>query len=120
MSIVEELMQTATSDTDLLRTLDGQGDDFSVPRDVDFLMRAPSQERAELVANFINDNQYGVATAEESGGKHSVNIVIRMPVQQHLALSVSGFMACVATLFGLDYDGWGCIAQKSAQHIVAE
>jgi hypothetical protein len=24
---------------------------------------------------------------------------------------VSGFFACLAQLFGVEYDGWGCVAQ---------
>jgi Regulator of ribonuclease activity B len=115
MSVVEKLMQTAASDTELLGTLDRQGDDFSVQRDVDFLLRAPSQEKADIVASFINDYHYGVATPLESDGEHSVRVVIRMPIQQQLALSVSGFMECLAALFGLDYDGWGCVAQRRSQ-----
>jgi hypothetical protein len=104
-------METAEADTDLLRTLDAQGDDFSIPRDVEFFLRAPSKEKAETVAGFINDYQYGVATPQMSDGDHSVLVVVHMPVQQHAILSVSGFMACVCELYGLDYDGWGCVTQ---------
>ena len=89
--------------------LDSQGDQFAIPRDVDFLLRAPSKEKAGIAAGFINDFRYGHATPQEQGGEHSVLVVINMPVEQHAILSVSGFMACVCELFGLDYDGWGCL-----------
>ncbi|TCV92713.1 regulator of ribonuclease activity B [Luteibacter rhizovicinus] len=83
-----------------------------MPRDVDFLMRAPSHEKATVAAGFINDHQYGVATTQKLNGEHTVSVTIHMAIQQHVVLSVSGFMECVASLFGLDYDGWGCTAQK--------
>jgi regulator of ribonuclease activity B len=111
MAVIDTLMQTAVSDTDLLRKLDGQGDRFGVPRDVEFLLRAPSAEKATTVAGFINDYQYGVATAQDLEDSPSVLVVVHMPIEQHAIQSVSGFMACVCELFGLDYDGWGCVVQ---------
>lgn len=113
MSVIDTLTEIAIADTDLLRRLDEQGDLFDVPRNVDFLLRSPSAEKASLVAGFINDYQYGVATPQESEGEHSVLVVVHMPIQQHSILAVSGFMACVCQLFGLDYDGWACVAQTS-------
>lgn len=116
MSLVEKLMRTAAADTDLLGVLNRQGDDLSVSRVVDFLVRAPSREKADTVAGFINDCQYGMATAGESNGEYAVTIAIHMPIQQHLALSVSGFIECIAALFGLDYDGWECTPQQRGLH----
>jgi hypothetical protein len=110
MSAVEELMQTAVADTDLLRLLDSQGDRFAVPRDVEFLMRAPSVEKAELVASFVNDHSYGKATVQ-AGENPAVLVVICMPIEQDIIMSVSGFMVCLSRIFGLEYDGWGCVAQ---------
>lgn len=95
----------------MLRSLDAQGDKFAIPRDVDFLLLAPSKEKAEIAAGFINEYQFGVATAQEQDGKHCVQVIINVAIQQHAILSVSGFMGCVCALFGLDYDGWGCVAQ---------
>lgn len=113
MAIIEELMETAEADTDVLRALDERGDDLAVPRDVEFLLRAPSAEKAETVADFINDYQYGEAVAQTSEDGHSVLVTVHMPIQQHAILSVSGFMVCVCHLFGLEYDGWGCVVQVS-------
>ncbi|WP_175835607.1 ribonuclease E inhibitor RraB [Burkholderia anthina] len=112
VSTIANLMDTAIADVELLRTLDASGDDFGRPRDVEFLMRGPSAEKAAIVAGFINDYQYGRATVDQSGDEHRVLVVINMPIQQHNILSVSGFMACVSLLYGLHYDGWGCIALK--------
>ncbi|MGN6235432.1 ribonuclease E inhibitor RraB [Dyella sp.] len=111
MSVVDTLMETAKADTDLLRTLDSQGDHFATPRDVDFLLRAPSREKAEIVSGFINDYQFGTASLQEQDGQYSVLVIINMAIQQQAILSVSGFMGCICALFGLEYDGWGCVAQ---------
>ena len=114
MSVVEILMETAKADTDLLRTLDSQGDNFAIPRDVDFLLRAPSKEKAEIASEFLNDYQFGAATLQEQDGQYSVLVIINMALQQQAILSVSGFMGCVCALFGLVYDGWGYVAQVRA------
>jgi len=113
VKVIDELMQVAVADTDLLRKLDGQGDRFASPRDVEFLLRAPSPEKAELVASFINDYSYGQASAQDLESSPSVLVIIHMPIEQHAILSVSGFMVCVCQLFGLEYDGWGCVVQTA-------
>ena len=107
MSVVQDLMDAAASDTDVLRSLDKSGDHFAVFRDVDFLLRTPDAAKAELVASFINDYSYGVATVQGT----DVHVVVNMPVEQSIALCVSGFYTCVAHLFQVEYDGWGCVAQ---------
>lgn len=107
-SVVQKLMNSAVANVDVLRSLDSHGDDFSKFRDVDFLFYCPNEEKAELVAAFINDHQYGVATASHKNGESTLQVVINMPIQQHIILSVSGFMTCLAELYGLDFDGWGC------------
>lgn len=111
MAIIDKLIDSAVADIDVLRSLDSQGDDFSTFRDVDFLLRCPSKEKAELVASFINDYQYGKAKAIEQDGEYSIQVIINMPVKQNIILSVSGFMTCLAELYGLDFDVWGCVAQ---------
>jgi regulator of RNase E activity RraB len=111
-SVVEKLMDSAVADVDVLRALDSQGDDFSKFREVDFLFRCSSQEKAELVAKFINDYQYGVATTLCKDGKSTIQVIINMPVQQHIIFSIAGFMTCLAELYGIDFDGWGCVAQS--------
>ena len=111
MNLVAELMESAASDTDVLRSLNSNGDKFSVARDVEFLLIAPDREKATLVADFINDFSYGVATVQDD---ISVLVVVHMPVEQPVALCISGFFTCVARLFGVTYDGWGCVAQAKA------
>lgn len=108
-SIVELLLDTAKADTDLLLQNDAKGDVLATPRKVDFLLRASSAEKAQLVADFINDNRYGNAKAESNEHGHRITVVIEMPITQHVICSVSGLMACVSRIFDVEYDGWGSV-----------
>lgn len=108
MEFVTTLMETAAADTDVLRSLDRNGDHFSVFRDVDFLLVAPDAEKAALVASFVNEHSYGKAILQDTA---SILVTINMPVEQPVVLCVSGFFTCLAQLFGVEYDGWGCVAQ---------
>ncbi|GLQ45240.1 hypothetical protein GCM10007862_02910 [Dyella lipolytica] len=112
MSVIEILMSGATADVDVLRSLDKHGDDFSIARDVDFVLRTPIKEKAETVIGFINDYQYGLARLEQPENEYRVLVTITMPIQQHVILSVSGFMSCLGALFGVEYDGWGCPVKR--------
>ena len=114
MSFIETLMNMAAADTDVLRSLDESGDDFSVPRDVDFLIKTPDKRKAELVRDFVNDHSYGQAKIERTNAEFRVSILINLPVTQHIILSVSGFVATIAKLYDVEYDGWGCVAQKQS------
>lgn len=108
-SIVELLLDTAKADTDLLLQNDARGDVLATPRKVDFLLRAPTADKAQLVADFINDNRYGDATVVNDQHGHRIQVVIEMPITQHVICSVSGLMACVSKIFDVEYDGWGSV-----------
>lgn len=112
MTVVDELLRNAYEDTKLLRKNSAQGDIFARPRDVDFLLRAPTQEKAHVMAQFVTDNQYGRANVQGPEGAWSVLVTINMPVEQHIICSVSALMVCLSQLFGLEYDGWGCVLQR--------
>ena len=116
MAIFDNLVEIAARDTDLLMDLDGKGDQFSIPRDVEFFFWSPDKQKAEILAGFVNDHRYGNATPQEGDGKHSVLVVLNMPIQQNQILSVSAFMTCLGELYGLEYDGWGCVVQKPEPH----
>lgn len=105
-AIVELLLDTAQADTDLLIKNDELGDNLSIPREVDFLLRASTAEKADLVATFINDNRYGDATSTSDDDGHRVSVKIMMLITQHVLCSVSALMACISKLFDLEYDGW--------------
>jgi hypothetical protein len=113
-SIVELLLDTAKADTDLLIQNDSLGDVLSVPRDVDFLLLAPDEKKAQLVADFINDNRYGTATALSDESGHRISVLIEMPVTQNVLCAVSGLMACISKIFDVEYDGWESAIQKHA------
>lgn len=113
MSVLEKLLETARADTDLLLQNDAKGDDFSRTRIVDFLLVSDDADRANMVRDFVNDNRYGDATVETVDGRHRVLVQIHMPTTQHVLCSVSGLMACLAALYGLEYDGWGCVLQTA-------
>jgi len=111
MNLVAELMEVAAADTDVLRSLDASGDRFALARDVEFLLIAPDPEKAAIVADFINDFSYGIAVVQDNT---QVLVTVHMPVEQSIVLCISGFYTALASQFGVEYDGWGCVAQAQA------
>lgn len=111
-AVVEELLRVAYEDTQLLIKNDALGDQFAIPRNVDFLLRSDDEKKASVVCSFINDNQYGRATVDASGGSFVVLVAIDMPIRQNILCSISALMVCIAHLFKVEYDGWGCTLQK--------
>jgi hypothetical protein len=114
LPIVDDLLRNAYEDTQLLLKNDQRGDVLSTPRDVEFLLLAPDEEKARTVCSFIQDNQYGAATVQEDDGKFSVLVVIHMPITQNIICSVSALMSCLAAIFGMEYDGWGSVIKSAA------
>jgi len=106
--VVEALLDNAYQDTQLLISNDEKGDNFSVPRAVEFILYAKDANKGELVASFINDNRYGEAVYSGIEGNHCIMVTVNMPTTQNLICSVSGLMTCIAALYDLEYDGWGC------------
>jgi hypothetical protein len=113
MAVTDDLLRNAYEDTELLKKNDALGDNFSIARDVDFVIKTPDRAKAEIIRSFAEDNQYGVARVEEGDGEFRVLVVINMPITQHVLCSVSALMACLAALFRAEYDGWGCTIQRS-------
>jgi len=107
MSIIEELIASAHDDTDLMRVRDGQGDIFSVRRQVDFVFRTTDVAQAGSVAGFLADYRYADTSMSEVDNQFRVVATITMSLEQQEILSVSGFMQCIAALFSVTYDGWG-------------
>ena len=112
MTTLSALLEVATGDTDVLRSLDRSGDDFSIPRDVEFLLLADTRESAEHAADILNDFSYGRAEIVSEEERFRVQVIIFMPVLQNIVLSISGFMHFFAKSQGLEYDGWSCMVQK--------
>ena len=59
------MMDSAAADTDVLRSLDEQGDDFSLFRQVDFLIRTDDSDKAETISGF--DETTSVAWGDIEG-----------------------------------------------------
>jgi regulator of RNase E activity RraB len=113
MQTIDSLLSTAFQDTELLKQLDQDGDDFSVARDVDFVLKTEELKKAELIESFVTDNQYGVPRVEETDEGYRLIVTVHMPITQHVLCSVSALLACLAQLFAVEYDGWGCVVQRS-------
>ena len=113
--IVELLLDNARQDTDLLIQNDDLGDIFSIPRNVDFAFYATEADRAELVANFINDNQYAEASFEKIDEEYKILAVVHMPPTQNILCSVSALMTFIAELFSVEYDGWETTIEDGKQ-----
>ncbi len=113
MNIMQRLLKSAVEDTELLKKNDMNGDDFSAPRDVAFLLYADTSQQADHVTNFINENRYGFASIKVIDGKYRVIVMINTPATQNLIVSLSGLMNCIAELFSVTYGGWNCILQSS-------
>jgi hypothetical protein len=111
--VVEALLDNAYEDTQLLIGNSEKGDNLSTSREVDFVLYAKDRNKGEFVANFINDNRYGKAVYLEVEGNHRITVTIDMPTTQNIIFSVSGLMTCIAALYDLEYDGWGCTLQTN-------
>ena len=116
MSIAKLLMDTAVKDSQLYFKNQELGDHSEVPRDIDFYLYANNEERAKLVAGFVTDYRYGRPSLErvEHRGAVSWRLLIRIhaPQTENIIMTLSGFMVCLAQIYNLDYDGWGCVVQK--------
>jgi hypothetical protein len=109
MTIIDVLLRTAYEDTQLLFKNDSLGDQFAIPRDVEFLLVAKDEFKASTVCSFINDNQYGIARVDDG---FNIFVVVRMSIEQNILCSVSALMACLGEMFDVEYDGCGCELQK--------
>ena len=101
---------------DVLRRLQQAGDDFSIPRDVDFSIVFPDRGRAERFAGMFRAAGY-LATVQRSdvGPERPWDVtIVKHMVMTHA--SITGFEmeleAAASPLDGMN-DGWGCIAQSS-------
>src|SRR5687767_2471774 len=113
MHIVDQLLENAAADLDLISKNRARGDTGSTPRDIDFAIHSDSADQADVVRSFITDNHYGNASVQEvrlDDGRTiwRVGVIIHAPPTEHVACSLSGLMVCIAHLFESEYVGWGC------------
>ncbi|WP_020411314.1 ribonuclease E inhibitor RraB [Microbulbifer variabilis] len=114
MSVISKLMEATEADTDVLCRLDSNNDDFSKFREVDFTFKCDSKQKANTVAGFLGDFQYGTANVIDEEKQYMVQVLIDMLVTQNILLCVSGFMTCISEFYGVEVEGWGCIAQNGS------
>ena len=116
MDIVDLLMDTAVEDSQLLVKNQEFGDRPEIPRDIDFVLYAKNEERANLVASFITDYRYGRPAVERVEHQDAVSwqllVTIHAPTTENVAMSLSAFMVCLSWLYDLDYDGWSSTIHK--------
>jgi len=118
MTLVEKLLDNSESDRDLLQKNLAAGDVPSIPRDAEFVLYAKEKERAELVCSFVHDNSFGRAIYQfipenQAGSQHRIIVAVFMPTTEHAICAVSGLMVCLAKLYDLEYDGWGCLLKEA-------
>lgn len=116
MSIATLLMDTVVGGSNLYFKNLELGDQPEIPRDIDFFY-AKNEERAKLVASFVTDYRYGIPAAVERiehQGTISWRLIIKIhtPMTENVIMTLSAFMVCLADMYDLDYDGWGCVIQK--------
>jgi regulator of RNase E activity RraB len=119
MNIAELLLETAEADRDLLRSNLDHGDNPDLPRDLEFVLYAATEERARLVCDFVTDNGYGRSRyecleAEGGSGAWRLLVTINAPTTPEIVCTLSGFMACLSKIYDLEYDGWGCVIRSDA------
>lgn len=78
-NIVDLLLDNAYQDTELLVKNDELGNNFNVWRNVDFVLYAKDQEKADVVSSFIKDNRYGKASFEKVEDHFRILVVVNMP-----------------------------------------
>jgi regulator of RNase E activity RraB len=119
MSVVELLRETAAADRELLRSNLEHGDKPELPRDLEFVLYAADEEKAKLVCDFVTDNGYGRPSyecieADDGSRSWRLLVVINAPAMPEIVCTISGFITCLSSLFGLTYDGWGSVIRKDA------
>lgn len=112
MTLVTSLADEASMDIELLKAIKSQGDNWSIARNLEFMMETKSKNNAEKAASFIQNNQFGETKILEVGGLYVLMVFVEMPLHVNAVLSVSGFMTCIADMFNLKGTGWAANVQK--------
>lgn len=106
-NLVETLLETSELDCQVLLTNEREGDQLSLPRPVEFVFYAPDIETAEFASRFITDSRYADSVEiAASDDRFRLLVTIEMPVRHPILCSISAFMACLADIFEIEYDGW--------------
>ena len=119
MHPVDQLLETAIADSHLLYSNREAGDEYWKPRDLDFVFYSSEKKQIKTVASFVTDNRYGdprIEKFKDDDGKTKFRLIVTVnaPTTDPIVHSISALMCMLAGLFGIEYDGWGCVMQRPA------
>jgi hypothetical protein len=117
MHLVEILLKNSEEDRKVLDHNASIGDRAAEPRDIDFAFHSRDEQQAKTVGSFFIDNHYGTPTLQrvddpKFGKFYRLTVVIKAPATEHVVCSISGLMACIGAIFGIEYVGWGSVIQN--------
>ena len=117
MHLVEILLKNSEQDRKVLDHNASIGDRMEEPRDIDFAFHSRDEGQAKTVGSFFIDNHYGMPKLElvddpKFGRFYRLTVVIKAPATEHIVCSISGLMACIGAIFGIEYVGWGSFVQN--------
>ena len=99
-----------------LQRMDAQGDDLTVPRDIDFTVVFANENSARTFSKHILALGYAVSvdlTETEKDFPWDVVIVKHMTPSHQEIGDFEGMLQSVAETLGGYNDGWGCFPQPS-------
>jgi len=99
---------------DVLWNMLQDGDDLSIPREVDFALIFPTQDVAITFAVHLLKNEQKVSLAAYEGNDEYPWQVVVHPLMLPTHQNISGFeglLASEAVSYSGQVDGWGCLSQ---------
>ena len=117
MQLVEILRKNSEEDRKVLDHNASIGDRVDEPRDIDFAFHSKDEEQAITVGSFFIDNHDGAPTLQKVndprfGQFYRLTVVVKAPASEHFFCSISGFMAFIGAIFGIEYVGWGSFVKN--------
>jgi len=100
---------------DALRRMEAQGDDLTVPRNLEFTSVFPNENAARKFAEYFSTRGYA-ASAEFTGTVEDSPwdvVVVKHMVPSHEEIGAfEDSLEAVAVNFGGRNDGWGCLSSS--------
>lgn len=100
----------------VLQYMAEQGDNLSIPREIDFAVVFPTEEAALKFAVILLRKGQKVSFSEYEEGEDMPWQVLAHPFMEPSYENISGYedaLAEDADELGGENDGWGCVAQQS-------
>lgn len=112
----DRLEQEWRQDQEVLADLSENGDRADIPRAVDVSFRG-SPETLELLAEKAAEFGFDVLDIEESDdGDPWLFLVREQCTDPESIRSLTTTCLQIEAMFGVEYDGWGCVAQAGLAH----